>query len=69
MVQVYSGPLPVGFGLYLEMMCVFLVRAIVERLCHRGRCCVFALDLLVSSSPVLYQLIFSSLVCLGGIKC
>ncbi len=65
MVQVYSGPFPAGFGLYLEMICVFLVRAILERLCHGGRCCVFALDLLVSSSLLLYQLILPSLVCLG----
>lgn len=46
MVQVYSGPFPVGFGLYLEVICVFIVRAILRRLCHRDRCCVFTLDLI-----------------------
>lgn len=63
MVRVYSGPFPVGFGPHLDMMCVFLVRAILERLCHGGRCCVFfALDLLVSSLLLTCQLIFASLV-------
>lgn len=46
MVGVYSGPFPLGFGLYLEAMCVFLVSAVLVVLCHGDRClCFFALDL------------------------
>lgn len=47
---------PSGFGLYLELIPVFLVRAILERLRHGDRCSVFALDFIflraVAHTPV-----------------
>lgn len=69
MVPVYSGPFPAGFVLYLEMMCVFLVGAILERLCHGDRCSVFfALDLhFLLSVAMLAHASITRL--LGNVKC
>lgn len=47
--EVYFGLFPVGFGLYLEMICVFLARAILVNAVSQRQVLIFLLIVALST--------------------